>query len=124
MFIKHMRKKKMRRIIDIFSQTLVKGNIDLNNKPTPTSGFSMAVDVKCHSATPKLIGPELPYLTYYIFTNQIKQPCVCPTWTRVTRSTRAANQDRSSQATLVTLVVMTAINYKFMFLNVHCPVPK
>ena len=106
------------RIIDIFSQTLVKGNIDLNDKPTPTSGFSMAVDVKCHSATPKLIGPELPYLTYYIFTNHIKQPCVSPTWTRVTRSTRAANQDRSSQATLPTLV-MTAINFKVMFLNVQ-----
>ena len=90
------------------------GSIDLNNKPTPTSGFSMAVEVKCHSATPKLIGSELLYLTYYIFTNQVKQARVSPTWTRVTRRTRAANQDRSSQATLPTLGMMS-INFKVMF---------
>ena len=53
-------------------------------------------------------------LHYYNFT----MFCVSPTWTRVTRSTRAANQDRSSQATLATLVMM-AMSYKGMFLNVQ-----
>ena len=92
------------------------GSIDLNNKPRPTSDFSMAADVKCHSATPKLIGSELPYLTL-LYLQKSDQTALCLSHLDKCDKKNKGSQPRPLLPGNLGHLGDDSINFKVMFFN-------